>query len=60
VWILLDVWTTISAVLPKSCSAFKEWQSFCRELGLEAKFMTQKLDAMDALLDQIDEKVEEI
>jgi hypothetical protein len=60
VWILLDVWTTICAVLPKSGVLFKEWLSFCRQLGLDTKSMAQRLDTLDTLLDQIEERVEEI
>ncbi len=60
VWILLYVWTSISAVLPKSGAAFKEWNSFCRQLGLDTRSMAQSLDTIDALLDQVEERIEKI
>jgi len=57
-WILLDVWTRLCTVLPKSSSSLKEWQVFCRQLGLDAKSLSKRLGAIDALLDQIEIMIE--
>ncbi|KAF0111261.1 MAG: hypothetical protein FD147_1012 [Chloroflexi bacterium] len=57
-WIILRTWTKASAALPKSGTPYKEWQNMCHQLNLEAKNLPQRLDALDAALDLVEEVVD--
>lgn len=59
-WILLRTWTQAAAYLPKSEEPYKEWQHLCKDIGLEAKKITQNLDSLDATLERIEERLESI
>ena len=58
VWVLLDIWTMLASVLPKASTPYKEWQTFIRQLNLDAKTLPSRLEALDGILDQIEEVVE--
>lgn len=60
VWVLLDVWTMAAANLNKSDPAYKEWQIFCKQLGLDPKTLSFRLDALDSALDQVEELIDSL
>lgn len=60
VWILLDGWTMAAAALPKSDPAYKEWQSLIHTLRLESKHFSERLEALDVALDQVEEAVDRV
>lgn len=60
IWILLRTWTKAAAVLPKSGQAYKDWQSFVKSLELDSRHMPARLDALDHLLDTVEETVERL
>jgi len=60
VWVLLDVWTMIASVLPKSSDPYKEWQTFSHQLKLDAKTLPTRLNALDGILDQVEETVDNL
>lgn len=59
-WILLRTWTKAAAVLPKSGQAYKDWQSFVKSLELDSRHLPARLDALDLLLDAVEETVERL
>ncbi|MBP9041737.1 MAG: hypothetical protein KBF64_08195 [Anaerolineaceae bacterium] len=60
IWILLDTWTWAAASLPKSGLSYKNWQTLCRALELDSRHMPARLDALDSLLDTVEETVEKL
>ena len=58
VWVLMDVWTMAAGVLPKSEIPYKEWQTFCKQLKLDARTLPARLDELDAALDTVEEAVD--
>ena len=58
VWVLMDVWTMAAGVLPKSETPYKEWQTFCKQLKLDARTLPARLDELDAALDMVEEAVD--
>jgi hypothetical protein len=60
VWIMLRTWTKAAAVLPKSEPSYKDWQNMCRQLSLDAKHLPARLEALDHVLDQVEEAVDRL
>lgn len=60
IWIMLDTWTLAATALPKSGESYKKWQSLCRALELDSRHMSTRLEALDSLLDTVEETVERI
>lgn len=59
-WLLLNSWTQAAAALPKSGPSYKNWQALCRALDLDNRHLSAHLDALDSLLDSVEEAVERI
>jgi hypothetical protein len=57
-WILLVTWTELAALLPKTESLYKEWQSFIRILGLDSKGIAEHLANLDTLLDLVESTID--
>jgi hypothetical protein len=53
-WIILTTWTEIAALLPKTETLYREWQSFIRALDLDSKGMTDRIHQLDAQLDLVE------
>lgn len=60
IWTLLDTCTWAAAALPKSGPSYKNWQALCRTIELDSRHMPDRLDALDSLLDTVEETVERI
>lgn len=60
IWILLNTWTKAAASLPKSGQSYKDWQSLCRDLELDSRHFADRLDALDQLLDSVEETADRI
>jgi hypothetical protein len=60
IWILLRTWTKGAAVLPKSVQAYKDWQSLVKSLELDSRHLPARLEALDHLLDMVEEVIERI
>lgn len=58
IWTLLDTSTWAASALPKSGPSYKNWQTLCRTLELDSRHMPARLDALDSLLDTVEETVE--
>jgi len=54
-WLLLNTWTRAATVLPKTEQPYKDWQSICRQLEVDSKSLTARLDDLDHLLDTVEE-----
>ncbi|MBA4385105.1 MAG: hypothetical protein C0410_10255 [Anaerolinea sp.] len=60
VWVLLDVWTMAATQLSKAEAPYKEWQEFCHQLKLESKTLSARLEALDSVLDMVEETIESL
>lgn len=59
-WILLITWTRMAAELPKSGEPYKAWQSLCRQLELDNKNITARMELLDGALDRIEESLDHL
>ena len=59
-WILVRTWTKAAAVLPKSGQAYKDWQSLCKAIQVDARSLSERLEALDVLLDSAEEAVDRV
>jgi predicted nucleotidyltransferase len=57
-WPLLVTWTETAALLPPDSPACSAWQEAAVHLGLFGPAFTQKVTALDAFLDTVDETLE--
>jgi hypothetical protein len=57
-WPLLRTWTQMVALLPEGGPMRDAWQSACRELGLVEEPFTERVVALDAYLDLVDETLD--
>jgi len=55
VWLLFYTWTRAAAVLPKTDPSYKDWQSICKQLELDNRNLSARLEAFDTLLDTVEE-----
>ncbi len=60
IWIMLYTWTLAATSLPKSGASYKNWQLLCRSLELDSRHMPARLEALDILLDTVEETVERL
>lgn len=58
IWILLNTWTRAVAGLPASSEERKAWQKFIAALNLDKNHHQEHIEALDALLDRLDETLE--
>lgn len=58
-WILLRTWTQAAQWLPESEEPFKAWQGLLQELQLDSSRAENQVNAMDAMIDRVDEAVEQ-
>ena len=58
-WPLLRTWTQAVALLPPGHALLDVWQAACRELGLLDEAFTERVAALDAFLDMVDETLDE-
>ncbi len=58
-WILLRTWTLAAQVLPRSEESFKAWQSFSKDLELDSKHFSDRVESIDHLIDRVDEAIEQ-
>jgi hypothetical protein len=57
-WPLLRTWTLAARLLPAGDAAIPAWQSACQYLGLQGSEFAERVDALDAYLDSVDEVIE--
>jgi hypothetical protein len=57
-WPLLRTWTQAVSLLPDSHAARNGWQDACQQLGLMGSDFGQRVDALDAYLDTVDEALD--
>ncbi len=60
IWLLLRTWTKAVSVLPKNGQPYKDWQSFCKALDLDSRHLPARLEALDHLLDSVEEVVDRL
>jgi hypothetical protein len=54
-WPLLNTWTLAASVLSASNPAYQGWRDACQQLELLSSNLTDRVAALDAFLDQVDE-----
>lgn len=59
-WLLFYTWTHAAAALPRAEQPFKDWQAASRLLELDGKGIAQRLDALDTLLDTVEEAADSL
>jgi hypothetical protein len=57
-WPLLRTWTNAITLLPPGHALQDAWQASCRELGLLDDAFTERVEALDAYLDMVDETLD--
>jgi len=57
-WPLLRTWTQAVALLPPEHSLLEAWRAACRELGLLEEVFAERVAALDAFLDMVDETLD--
>jgi hypothetical protein len=57
-WPLLRTWTQAIALLPEKQPQMETWQSACRDLGLVEDAFSERVAALDAYLDMVDETLD--
>lgn len=57
-WLLLTTWTDLAAVLPEESPRRESWQQALEHLGLVGKTRKQRIAALDAYLDLVEETLE--
>ncbi len=58
-WPLLRTWTLAASLLPEDADGVTAWAKACNTLGLLGRGFGQRLQAMDAYLDSVEETQEE-
>lgn len=58
-WILLRTWTLAAQFLPPAEQPHKGWQSFCRELEMDARHFDDHIPLIDAMIDRVEEAIEQ-
>jgi len=56
-WPLLNTWTMAASVLSASNPAFQGWRDTCQKLELLSDDLSERVAALDAFLDQVDEAI---
>ncbi len=59
IWPLLTTWTLAANLLPENSPALDGWQGLIEKLGLTGENLTNRLAALDAYLDTIEEILDE-
>lgn len=59
-WLLLYTWTRAAAALPRTEQPFKDWMAVSRQLEMDGKGINARLDALDHLLDTVEEAVDRL
>jgi hypothetical protein len=54
-WPLLNTWTLAASLLSASNPAFQGWRDACQKLDLLSTDLSERVTALDAFLDQVDE-----
>jgi len=54
-WPLMNTWTLAASVLSASNPAYLSWRDACQQLELLSSDMSDRVTALDAFLDQVDE-----
>jgi len=57
-WPLLRTWTQAAALLPPEHTLLEGWKACCRELGLLDDDFSERVAALDAFLDMVDETLD--
>ncbi|MCI0520615.1 MAG: hypothetical protein L0Z70_10235 [Chloroflexi bacterium] len=57
-WPLLRTWTLAAALLPAGAPGRAAWLDACRHLGLAGAGFAERVEALDAFLDTVDEALE--
>ena len=58
-WILLRTWTQAAQWLPETEEPFTTWLGFIQELQLDASHADDQVNAIDTMIDRVDEAVEQ-
>ncbi|MFZ6030702.1 MAG: hypothetical protein ACOYYS_23600 [Chloroflexota bacterium] len=58
-WPLLNTWTRMMVLLPTDAPAYRAWQDACRQLSLLGEAFSEKIEALDAFLDMVEETMEQ-
>jgi hypothetical protein len=54
-WPLMNTWTQAAGALTASNPAYQGWQDACQQLELISSDLSERIAALDAFLDQVDE-----
>jgi hypothetical protein len=57
-WLLLNTWTEIAALLPKTEPLYKEYQACMRTLELDSKGIPGRLASLDTLIDMVENNID--
>jgi hypothetical protein len=57
-WPLLRTWTNLIALIPPDTTSHQIWQDHCEQMGLGGSAFLEKLAALDAFLDLIEETID--
>ena len=57
-WPLMNTWTLAASALSASNPAFQGWRDACQDLELLSSDLSDRVAALDAFLDQVDEVLE--
>ncbi len=57
-WMLLFTWTRMAADLPKIGDPYKTWKTLCRQLELDNKNFSGRLELLDGALDRIEDSLD--
>ncbi len=57
-WLMLRTWTRAARALPENNAVLSEWQNACRRLGLSGEALPDRLKAVDAYLDIVEETLD--
>ncbi len=58
-WLMLRTWTRAARALPPDAVAVSDWQEACRRLALSPQSLPERLKAVDAYLDTVEETLDE-
>ncbi len=57
-WLMLRTWTRAARALPSDSTVLSEWQAACRRLSLSGEALPERLKAVDAYLDSVEETLD--
>lgn len=57
-WLLLRTWTEAVLLLPETASPLQDWQSAFRVLGMLDEEFSERVEALDAFLDTVEEALD--